>query len=65
MLCADIRTWWRSFDRALTTEVVFALLNLVESLLDGGRIWALLGQPQPMLEMLLLADEEAAAATCR
>jgi hypothetical protein len=41
------------------------VLDAGEALLDGGRIWALLGQPQPALEMLLVADEEARAATCR
>ncbi|WIA33503.1 hypothetical protein OEZ86_006629 [Tetradesmus obliquus] len=55
----EARGWWSTFDRALTPAVVVSLLHLTESLLDGGRIWALLGQPQPMLEMLLNA---AAAA---
>ncbi|KAF6252009.1 hypothetical protein COO60DRAFT_1644433 [Scenedesmus sp. NREL 46B-D3] len=61
----DVKTWWGSVDEALTPRVVEALLHLAESLVDGGRIWAAMGQPQPPLEMLLVADEEARAAACR
>jgi hypothetical protein len=58
-------TWWASMDKALTADVVVSLLHVAEEMLDGGRIWALLGQPQPMFEQLLVTDEEARAATCR
>jgi hypothetical protein len=50
-------TWWASMDKALTAEVVVSLLHVAEGLLDGGRIWALLGQPQPMFELLLVTDQ--------
>lgn len=61
----ELKAWWQAFDAALTTRHVERLLDAVEALLDGGRVWALMGQPQPALEMLLMADEEARAATCR
>lgn len=61
----ELKAWWQAFDAALTTRHVERLLDAVEAVLDGGRVWALAGQPQPALEMLLMADEEARAATCR
>lgn len=61
----ELRAWWQAFDASLTTRHIESVLNTVEALLDGGRVWAMLGQPQPALEMLLIADEEARAATCR
>jgi hypothetical protein len=61
----ELRAWWQAFDASLTTRHIESVLDTVEALLDGGRVWAMLGQPQPALEMLLIADEEARVATCR